>query len=241
MKLFLAATSSRHYLKDIVFESMYNLESFWYIKEWQYPLIEKSKMFLLDSGAFTYMNAAKGSAPDPKLFQDRYVEFINEHGVDYFFNLDLDTLIGPELTKQMRRDLEQRTGKKSIPVFHKCMGLKVWHEICEEYDYVAIGTIYEYKSDRRVLRKLCGIADTYGTRVHGLGFTGKNAIDFGFYSVDSSSWVAGARFGTVYNFKGGELFLTSAPEGMRTVNHRILDRHNYQQWCLYQQYLDRRD
>lgn len=241
MRLFLAATSSRPYLKDEINESMYNLESFWYIKEWQYHLIKDSKMFLLDSGAFTYMNAAKGSAPDPKLFMDRYVKFINEQDVDYFFNLDLDTIIGPEATKKMRRELEARTGKKSIPVFHKCMGLDAWHEICEEYGYVSIGTMHEYKGKPKVLRKLCSIADSYNTKVHGLGFTGEDAINFGFYSVDSSSWVAGARFGSVYHFKGGKLFTENAPKGKRTVHHSILDRHNFHQWCLYQRYLDRKD
>ena len=237
----MAATSSRPYLKDEVSESMYNLESFWYIKKWQHHLIKDSKMFLLDSGAFTYMNAKRDGAPDPKLFLDSYVRFVNEQDVDYFFNLDLDTIIGPENTKKLRRELESRTGKKSIPVFHKCMGLKAWHEICEEYDYVAIGTIYEYAKNRKILRKLCSIASGYGARVHGLGFTGADVTEYGFYSADSSSWVSGARFGQVYNFKNGKLFQSSAPDGMKTKHHSIIDAHNFHQWCLYQQYLDKKD
>lgn len=37
----------------------YILESFYYIKDWQLNQIKEKQLFLLDSGAFTFMNNSK--------------------------------------------------------------------------------------------------------------------------------------------------------------------------------------
>ena len=59
MKIFLAGTSvGERVLKEHKID--YILESFYSIEEWQIPYIKKCKMFLLDSGAFTFMNSNKG-------------------------------------------------------------------------------------------------------------------------------------------------------------------------------------
>lgn len=60
MKMFLAGTYSRDFLEKEIDKADYILESFFYFKEWQVPLIKTCKMFLLDSGAFTFMNSDKG-------------------------------------------------------------------------------------------------------------------------------------------------------------------------------------
>lgn len=239
MKLCLASTSSTSFLADILDEARFVLESYWYVKEWQIPFIKNWEFFVLDSGAFTYMNSVKGGLPDPEIFQRKYIKFVKDNNIRYFFNLDLDTLIGIDRTKVLRDELEYEVGRPCIPVFHKCMGLDAWHEMCEAYDYVAIGTIYEYASHKDVLRKLVRIADRNGTRVHGLGYTASDVLDFGFYSVDSSSWLSGGRYGTLYNFKGGKMLQYSAPAGKRTIHHTKMARHNFHQWVLYQNYLDR--
>ena len=93
----------------------------------------------------------------------------------------------------------------------------------------------------KVMRKLCQIADGYGTKVHGLGYTASDVLDYGFYSVDSSSWLSGGRYGTVYNFKGGKLYQKNAERGKKTVHHRTVTRNNFHQWVMYQNYLDRFD
>ena len=60
MKVFLAGTSDKNFITNIN-DCKYILESFYYFQKWQIPLIKTSDMFLLDSGAFTFMNAKKNS------------------------------------------------------------------------------------------------------------------------------------------------------------------------------------
>lgn len=97
------------------------------------------KEFLLDSGAFTFMNS--GKKVHWKSYVDEYIRFINKYDIQQFFELDLYTLpdVGIEKTVKMRRYIEHHTGKKSIPVFHACMGMKMYRQLCEEYDYIGIG------------------------------------------------------------------------------------------------------
>ena len=132
MKIFLAGTNGVPN-KDIVMQSDYVLESFYYIKPWQLKLIESCKMFLLDSGAFTFFSAGKHI--DWSQYLTQYIRFINEHDVKYFFELDIDDLIGYEEVLKLRERLEGETGKKSIPVWHISRGREAFVKMCEEYGY----------------------------------------------------------------------------------------------------------
>ena len=94
MKLCLAGLNSIRegtyaILKDIPFV----LESFYYIRDYQIPLIHSAELFLLDSGAFTFMSNNKKGV-DWNEYVDRYIEFINKHDVKYFFELDIDSVVG---------------------------------------------------------------------------------------------------------------------------------------------------
>ena len=83
MKIFLAGTSvSEEVLKEHKVD--YILESFYTIKKWQVPYIKKCKMFLLDSGAFTFMNGNKGKVDFNQYLND-YINFINKYDIKYFF------------------------------------------------------------------------------------------------------------------------------------------------------------
>lgn len=68
----------------------YVLESFFYIKPWQVEEMPKWKMFLLDSGAFTFMHGVEASSKpvDWDGYLSRYIDFINRHNVQHFFELD---------------------------------------------------------------------------------------------------------------------------------------------------------
>ena len=67
---------------------------------------------MLDSGAFSFMRNKKAEVN----FDDyltRYIEFINIHDIRYFFELDVDSVVGFEEVKRLRIRLETETGKKS--------------------------------------------------------------------------------------------------------------------------------
>ena len=96
----------------------YVLESFFYIRPWQIEEIPKWKMFLLDSGAFTFMHGIEASSKpvDWDGYLSRYIDFINRNDVQHFFELDVDSIVGYDAVKRMRARLEAETGKQSIPV-----------------------------------------------------------------------------------------------------------------------------
>ena len=86
----------------------YVLESFFYIKPWQVEEMPKWKMFLLDSGAFTFMHGVEASSKpvDWDGYLSRYIDFINRHDVQHFFELDVDIIVGYDAVKRMRARLE---------------------------------------------------------------------------------------------------------------------------------------
>lgn len=195
--------------------------------------------FLLDSGAYSFMNALKGKPADFDAYLERYIQFINRFGIRYFFELDLDSVIGYERTLAMTRLLEQETGRKCIPVFHKSRGLAEWERMCKEYEYVAIGTIYEYQRKESVLVKLLDIAKQYGTKVHGLGFTScKKLKRVKFYSVDSTSWVMGQKAGQIGSFNGDEVVSYNPPKGFRVKHYKVAEELTIEAWLQYQKYAE---
>lgn len=243
MKLCLAGLNSIRQgtyavLKDIPFI----LESFYYIRDYQIPLIKSAELFLLDSGAFPFMSNSK-KAVDWDEYLERYIAFINEHDVKYFFELDIDAVVGYERVKELRRKLENGTGKKSIPVWHKARGVDEFKKLCDDYDYIAIGGIVTKEITREeypLMKKLVAYARKKRTRVHGLGFTEKDIEKYGFYSVDSTTWNMVSRFGKIYKFTGDRIVVVT-PKGKKIDKSKYIEGevHNIKEWIKYQNYLRR--
>lgn len=215
MRVFLAGTNGAKALFDNL-TPLYVLESFYYFKEWQARFIKDCKMFLLDSGAFTFMNNSRNKVDFGEYLQ-KYIKFINKYDVKYFFELDIDNIVGYGKVKQIRTELEQGTGKKCIPVWHKSRGLKEWEKLTQEYDYVAIGGIVTKEiqpQDYKYFAPMLKIARENKSQVHGLGFTTMQGIKkYRFNSVDSTSWLSGQRFGGIYQFTGDSLKLLKNRQG----------------------------
>ena len=245
MKICIACTSS-HLKKHVdKFEkSLYVLESFYYIQEWQYKYINKKELFLLDSGAFTFMNSKTNKDNvDFEQYLDEYISFINKHDVKYFFELDIDSVVGYEEVKRLRRKLEAKTRKKCIPVWHKSRGLEEWKKMCKEYDYVAIGGIVTKEIKQKeylILNKLIDIAHKEGCLVHGLGFTNPKYLEIiNFDSVDSTSWIHAQIFGRVSEFRNGKMISRGKPKNKRIKKEMTVPiiLYSYEQWIKYQYYM----
>lgn len=243
MKLCLAGLNSIRQgtygiLKDIPFI----LESFYYIRDYQIPLIHSAELFLLDSGAFTFMSNSK-KAVDWNEYLERYIAFINKNDVKHFFELDIDAVVGYERVKELRRKLEAGTGKKCIPVWHKSRGIEEFKKHCAEYDYIAIGGLATKEITREeypLMKKLCAYAKQNGTRVHGLGFTEKDIGAYGFYSCDSTTWNMISRFGKIYKFTGDRI-VVATPKGKKIDKSKYIEGEvfNIKEWIKYQNYLRR--
>lgn len=237
MKLFLAGLEAAYSWLPL-HKTKYALSSYAYIKKGLAEEISRFDMFLLDSGAFTFRKK-KGNV-DWNDYINKYSEFINEYDVKYFFELDIDNIVGYENVLTLRKKLEQNTGKKCIPVWHKTRGIENYIELCQTYDYIALGssTKYKEKEYHNALRQLLKIARQNNCKVHGLGFTSKMIKEYDFYSVDSTTWNS-YRFGTLYRYSNGDIKYINPPKGKGLIrDYKPVTINNFNEWCKYQKYLD---
>lgn len=96
---------------------------------------------MLDSGAFSYINGKNTNNVNWDEYIESYAEFINNHNIKLFMELDIDSVVGIKEVERLRNKLERLTNKQCIPVWHKSRGKDYWLKMIKEYDYVAIGGI----------------------------------------------------------------------------------------------------
>lgn len=241
MKIFLAGSGwNKSCWESRDFYNFNRLESFIYITEEETKNIQKYDMFLLDSGAFTYMKQKKSSV-DWSDYILKYGEFVKNNSVSNYFELDIDNIVGLKQVKFLREKLESISGRQCIPVWHKSRGISYWEKMCQEYKYVAIGGIVtkEIKAtEHGIFQKLIEIANKHNCKVHGLGYTNLVGLTkYKFHSVDSTSWLSGNRFGSVYLFDGKSMKKYNKPEGKR-VKATQTAIHNFNEWVKFSKYTE---
>lgn len=243
MKVCLGAPSSRKFLEDEYGCCKYMLESFFSMTDWLIPVIKRCEFFILDSGAFTFINNSKNNI-DFDEYLTRYIEFINKYDIQYFFELDVDVIVGLKEVERLRKRLEAETGKKCIPVWHRSRGKENFIAMCKEYNYVAIGGIAlkEIKpQEHKYLKWFIDTAHSYNCKIHGLGFTNmKGLYIYNFDSVDSTSWVGGSKFGKLYHFTGTGIsqVYTGNRRRRKDISADDINRHNFYEWVKFQKFAD---
>jgi len=243
MKVCLASTADRRYCVEEVKKIRYMLESFYYIEDWQIPIIKKCDFFLLDSGAFTMFSKGHNlTEKDWDNYVDRYIEFIIKNDIKYFFELDVDRILGLEKVEEIRNKIEKETGKKCIPVWHRERGWEYFKKMCDEYEYVAIGGIAKNPDGKKIEKlfpKIIKYAHDHDCKIHGLGYTSTNKLPiYHFDSVDSTNWKSGGRFGSLQKFNGKNI-ITYSYKDKRAKNYKQIDIHNLREWIKYQDYAER--
>ena len=245
MKIFLAATGAIYSRQpDLLVNCDYILDSFYGLQKKDLPeYMRNCEMFLLDSGAFTFRQNAKKSVDWDKYVED-YINFINKYDIKYFFELDIDPIVGYEKVKEYRKKLEEGTGKKCIPVWHLSRGRNNFLEMCNEYDYVAIGGIAGSDKRSKKQRELINAfpwfikeAHKRGAKIHGLGCTSMITLRrCHFDSVDSTSWLSGCKYGVAFKFNGKKMITRQKRKNQRMIDPTQIDRNNFIEWCKFQQY-----
>jgi len=248
MKLYMAGTEPRkNYLFDNSCEAMGNpallshiniLESYYYLrKNTEFMnLVPHFGNFLLDSGAFTFMQGSHNGKIDWDRYVEEYAAFINKFNIKLFFELDIDSLVGIKEVERLRDKLIILTNKLPIPVWHKSRGKEYFLSMVDKYPYVAIGGIVTQEYPRVVYEKafpwFIQTAHKKGVKIHGLGYTTiGNLPKYHFDSVDSTAWLYGNRGGYLYKFnpKTGLMEQIKGP-----ANHRMKSResavHNFNEW-----------
>lgn len=216
------------------------LESFYYMDPDTEKMIPYFGDFLLDSGAFTFMQQ-NGQDIDWEDYAGRYIDFINQNNIQKYIELDLDYIIGCEGARKLREMLESGTGRKSIPVWHPIRGKNEFLKMCDDYDYVALGGIVgkKWQGTEQYMPWFIQEAHKRGAKIHGLGFTKLTKLgQYHFDSVDSTAWTTGNRFGFIYFFDGKTMVKKNTPKGYRIANSRAATRQNYIEWMKFQKWAD---
>lgn len=226
-------------------EDIFALESFYSMQDWEKSFVGKFGKFMLDSGAFTFMQKAKKIVWDEYI--EQYAEFINKYDVKLFFELDIDGLIGLDNVEKLRSKLERLTNKQPIPVWHINRGKDYFIDMCKNYPYVALGGIAgagdvaTRKKAMKYFPWFINTAHKYNAKIHGLGFTQTNKLDvYNFDSVDSTTWTNAGRFGEIHRFNGKFIErITSIEKGQKIRNLKNPSTaaiHNFKEWLKFQDY-----
>lgn len=258
MRLFLAGYESNPYIELFEDKSFFILGSFYYLRKSKKDYLKHyinyikniSNDFILDSGAFSLLNSNKNLDDflnNLDKYIQEYINFINEYDIKHFIELDIDSLVGYERVKEIRKRIEKETNKKCIPAWHLSRGLNEWNELTKKYNYVALGglAIKEIKKRdyKKILNPLLRIAKKNNCKIHGLGFTNNNLKEYDFYSVDSTSWSACARYARIYNFNIKKKEMRSM---LISKTHRVdqkrdkytkLLKISLKEWIKYQKFL----
>lgn len=219
----------------------YILESFYSVDKESERLIPFYGDFLLDSGAFTFMQNS-ATVANWEEYIEQYADFINRNKIQKFFELDIDVITGYEKVKQFRTKLEKLTGKQPIPVWHISRGVPEFKRMCDEFPYVALGGIVsgEWKAQHeKLMPQFINEAHKRGAKIHGLGFTKLKLLPhYHFDSVDSTAWTTGNRFGYIYRFDGKSISKVDAPKGHRICKPREAAVVNFIEWAKFQRWAE---
>lgn len=98
MRMFLAGSmgglKKSKYSQEELFKGAYILQSFYYVDNYvENVIIPNCKDFILDSGAFTFMQNSKKSVNWDE-YVEKYAEFVKKHKVKKYFELDIDSIVG---------------------------------------------------------------------------------------------------------------------------------------------------
>lgn len=143
-----------------------------------------------DSGAFSAYTT--GATIDI----DAYAAWLHKwkHLMHAYVTLDA---IGDNPTTHRNQRALESMGLAPLPVFHGAEPWEALESYCEEYPYVALGGMVGRNSMPWIV-KAFQIGAKYGTVFHGFGQTKRPILRaLPWYSVDSSSWGRGHRYGVL--------------------------------------------
>ncbi len=220
MRLYFAGAGNKDQYSDILDEEqatvvhgrqIHRLGSYWYLRKFAEPVAIGPKWydyptFLLDSGGFSAL--ASGVKPDVYAL----AEFINVNGIKTSFNLDVPD---SEISKRNQTILERECpGCYIIPVYHLFDFYSTSHrpwidEMLERYPFVGLGGMV---TGRIPIQRKTAFLDyvfaktRHSIRVHGLGIGNKDLMErYPFFSVDSTGWLSGGRFGRTAGVRDGRV------------------------------------
>ena len=240
MTVYLAGTSAMKKTPEKL-KGVNVLESFFYIKPWQAEMRNQYKRLILDSGAFTFMSK-KANDVDFETYTKQYAKFVNDYDIELFFELDIDSVVPWQRYLDLRKMLEDLTGKDPIPVFHKKRGKEWFQNAVREHSYVAVGGIVTgeiKRSEFRTLGWFINEAHKNKCKIHGLGFTTMKWLSvLKWDSVDSTTWTNGTRYGEVQWFTGRKIARKANTNQLKLKSAESITEHNLNEWVKFSEYME---
>lgn len=194
------------------------LLSYWYYKDANLDELFK-KYFtepypdvFADSGGFSAMTQGVSiKVEEYAAWVKRYKHLFNTYA-------NLDDIASAENTLNNQHALEDM-GLEPIPVFHVNEDWEVLEQYIEKYPYIALGGMVPYmRYTKRIMPWIIKAFKLAGDKAvfHGFGATSWEVIkNLPWYSVDSSSWGAGFRYGQVPLFDSSKGRFFTAQLGNR--------------------------
>ena len=196
------------------------------------PKLKKAKgLFMTDSGAFSFMASGYVDAMEKEEYWipylEEYVAWLKEHK-DYIYvaaNLDLDKIVGRNIVRKWNKKYFEPLEEfmDIVYVAHEDEelgdphGIHHFEEYCKKYRYVGIN-----QSQKKFAHRFYLLAKQYNRRVHGFAWTELKLLRrYPFFSVDSTSWLSGVRYGTTYNYDGKNFKSYDTKQKFRRKANRI--------------------
>ena len=231
MKIYLSSAESKRCTKVLmdVKQPKNLLVSYYYLRSWKderiIALLEGFKKqggsLFLDSGAHSFLNEVDSltvgrksiaqkkksvTKETPEAYFANYLEFLKkyQHYFDLIAELDIDLIVGYKRVVEWRKALKDIGIENSrlVLVYHPTIPnwTKEWELWAKQGYCLGIGSF----PSKEIHHYLFGIALKYKARVHGFAMTKNDfLLEYPWYSVDSSSWNVGQRYGCLcyYNKK----------------------------------------
>lgn len=213
LSIFFSGVENKTYLEGCYDMGVRNfLMSYHYIKGRSLKQVldgkEGIKLFI-DSGAYTYTMDSDFKDKSIEEWEEHIVKYLKwaEKNRDYIFTiagLDIEFLVGCEKVQEFNRKYFEpfmlRTGIPVCFVWHAEFKDEVsWDFYCKRYPYVGLTAVNTQGADQGGLdyfKDKMRVAEKYNTLVHGMGMTRTSMLPYlPFYSVDSTSWKVGMRYG----------------------------------------------
>jgi len=229
--------------------SYYNIRNKKDIVEYLGKFKKYGAEIMLDSGAHTLQKGK--NKINYEGFVNGYIKFLRKYGEFFtaFVELDIDNIVGLAKVEEWTKKITEKVGRQPIVVWHKERGWEYWKKMCREYDYVGFSGFVSGTGQGEVPHKFVPLflkeAKKHNTKVHGFGYTKPALVKrFHFYSVDSSSWLIGCRWGGVCVFTNNKLTMYSKQNFFKkykkynNLNSLDINYFNAQNWLKYAEYIN---
>lgn len=202
MQIYLAITGKAEPVLVVDNELPYALASYHYYKKDKESIAamkEAGVSVFIDSGAFS----AKHSGAEIDI--DEYSDYLLEVQPQVAVSLDV---IGDAAATQKNYRYMKDKGVNCMPTYHLGCDFGYIDDYASECEYIAVGGMVTDGDIKASLDTMWNyILDKFpNLKVHGFGLTNQTlTVRYPWYSVDSSSWKSGKRFGRVPIFNGERL------------------------------------